>query len=151
MKSKSMSFLPSLLTLLTQTITINMNLVGKFKVRPIAGHEPDWNNATSKIHRPRRLQGLEDFVHVFGKLTTPYVMFESKRNSNRQKKFPQGLERFVRVFGKLTTPYVMFEIKFLLNSQIEPKKVQLAGKKSSPRVQSISHRIFAVGHPLCDV
>ena len=31
--------------------------------------------------------GLEDFVRVFGKLTTPYVMFESKRNSNRQKKF----------------------------------------------------------------
>ena len=53
-----MSFLPSLLTLLTQTITINMNLVGKFKVRPIAGHEPNWNNATSKIHRPRRLVSM---------------------------------------------------------------------------------------------
>ena len=26
--------------LLTQTITIDMDLVGKFKVRPIAGHEP---------------------------------------------------------------------------------------------------------------
>ena len=24
-------------------------------------------------------KGLEDFVHVFGKLTTPYVMFESKK------------------------------------------------------------------------
>ena len=26
--------------------------------------------------------GLEDFAPVFGKLTTPYVMFESKKNSN---------------------------------------------------------------------
>ena len=34
--------------LLTQTITINMDLVGKFKVRPIAGHELNWNHATSK-------------------------------------------------------------------------------------------------------
>ena len=24
-------------------------------------------------------KGLEDFVHVFGKLTAPYVMFESKK------------------------------------------------------------------------
>ena len=35
----------------------------------------------------------------------------------------------------LTTPYGMFEIKkklnFLLNSSIEPKKVQLAAKKST--------------------
>ena len=25
-----------------------MNLAGKFKVRPIAGHELNWNHATSK-------------------------------------------------------------------------------------------------------
>ena len=75
-------------------------------------------------------------------------MFESKRNSNRQKKFPSrqkklpsrqkkypyGLEDFVRVFGKLTTPYVMFESKKKTQILIEfldgTKKVQLAAKKS---------------------
>jgi len=56
MKSKSISMqnLLSVISfaLLTQTITINMNLVGKFKVRPIAGHEPYWNHATSKNDIP---------------------------------------------------------------------------------------------------
>ena len=59
-------------------------------------------------------------------LTTPYVLFESKKTqvliahqkeeidrtqkspAIRQKKFSQGLEDFVRVFGKLTTPSGMF-------------------------------------------
>jgi hypothetical protein len=41
--------------LLTQTITINMDLVGKFKVRPIAGHEPYWNHPTSKTDIPSQL------------------------------------------------------------------------------------------------
>ena len=70
-------------------------------------------------------QGLEDFVHVFGKLTSPSVMFESKK------------------------------LKFLLlirrKIQSEPKKVQLPGKKSSARVQRILPIIFAVDHSLCDV
>ena len=56
MKSKSISIqnLLSVISfaLLTQTMTIDMNLVGKFKVRPIAGHEPDWNLATSKNDIP---------------------------------------------------------------------------------------------------
>ena len=57
----------------------------------------------SPASRPKKFGlGLEDFAPVFGKLTTPYVMFESKKNSNsdcilswhekstasRQKKFP---------------------------------------------------------------
>ena len=50
-------------------------------------------------------EGLEDFVHVFGKLTTPYVMFESEKK-------PQIL------------------IEFLDGT----KKVQLAAKKSSASV-----------------
>ena len=40
---------------LTLTITINMNLLGKFKVRPIAGHELDWNHANSKNDIMKRL------------------------------------------------------------------------------------------------
>ena len=76
-------------------------------------------------------------------------MFESKRNSNRQKsflvgkksflvakkKYPYGLEDFVRVFGKLTTPSVMFlkqKTQILIAHQKEDidgtKKVQLAAK-----------------------
>ena len=53
-------------------------------------------------HQKKFPKGLEDFVHVFGKLTTPYVMFESKKTqilnwilrwhekspASRQKKFP---------------------------------------------------------------
>ena len=69
-----------------------------------------------------------------------------KSTASRQKKYSQGLEDFVRVFGKLTTPSVMFEskkLKFLLlirsKEQSEPKKVQLAGKKSTARVQRILH------------
>ena len=52
--------------------------------------------------------GLEDLAPIFGKLTTPYVMFESKKNSNshwilrwhekspasRQKKFPSPQKKF---------------------------------------------------------
>jgi hypothetical protein len=41
--------------LLTQTITINMNLAGKFKVRPIAGHELNWNHPTPMNHIISRL------------------------------------------------------------------------------------------------
>ena len=58
---------------------------------------------------------MVQLVRVFGKLTTPYVMFECKKNSNIahqkeeinqtqknpaiwQKKFTQGLEDFVRDF-----------------------------------------------------
>ena len=48
--------------------------------------------------------GLERFVRVFGKLTTPYVMFESKKTQ--------------------------ILIEFLDGT----KKVQLAGKKCSTRV-----------------
>ena len=106
--------------------------------------------------------GLERFVRVFGKLTTPSVMFlkqktqiliahqkedidrTKKSTACRQKKFPQGLQRFVRVFGKLTTAYVMFEIKFLLNSQIEPKKVPLG-------FRAFRTCFWEVDHPLCDV
>jgi hypothetical protein len=59
MKSKSISMqnLLSVISfaLLTQTITINMDLVGKFKVRPIAGHEPYWNHPTSKTDIPSQL------------------------------------------------------------------------------------------------
>ena len=44
--------------LLTQTMTINMNLVGNFKVRQIAGHEPDWNHATSKNNIPSSRFGV---------------------------------------------------------------------------------------------
>ena len=65
-------------------------------------------------------------MHVFGKLTTPYVMFESEKTQlliahqkeeiDRtkksflvgQKKYSLGLEDFAHDFGKLTTPYVMF-------------------------------------------
>ena len=53
-----------------------------------------------------------------------------------------------------TTPYVMFEIKktqILTEFLDATEKVQLVGKKSSPRVQRISHRLFAVDRPLCDV
>ena len=60
-----------------------------------------------------------------------------------------------------TTPiicsYVMFEskkLKFLLlirrKEQIEPKKVQLAAKKSFLEFRGF-RTFFAVGHPLCDV
>ena len=63
-------------------------------------------------------------------LTTPYVMFESKKTSNSdcilswhkkstascqkkfptwQKKFQKGLEDFAPIFWKLIAPYVMFE------------------------------------------
>jgi hypothetical protein len=54
MKSKSIS-MQNLLSVIsfalqTQTITINMNLAGKFKVRPIAGHELNWNHATPMNH-----------------------------------------------------------------------------------------------------
>ena len=126
---------------------------------------------------PKKVQlGFRGFCPYFLLLTTPYVMFESKQNSNSNcssegryrsnpnkysqspKKVWLGFRGFRTIFLLLATPYVMFEIKFLLNSQIEPKKVQLAGKKSflvakksSARVQRISHHIFAVGHPLCDV
>ena len=44
---------------------------------------------------------------------------------------------FELVFGKLTTPYVMFESKktqILIEFLDGTKKVQLVGKKSSPRV-----------------
>ena len=61
-----------------------------------------------------------------------------KSTASRQKKFPKGLEDFVHVFGKLTAPYVMFESKKKTQILIEfldgTKKVQLVGKKSSPRV-----------------
>ena len=78
------------------------------------------------------LSNLEDFAPIFGKLTAPYVMFESKKSQilnwilrwhekspvsrqkkfpGRQKKFPKGLEDFAPFFGKLTAPYVMFESK----------------------------------------
>ena len=122
-------------------------------------------NKKSSASRQKKFgQRLENFVHIFGKFTTPYGMFEWKKNSNsycssegrnrlnpkkfpsRQKKFGQGLEDFAPIFGKLTTPSVMFEskkLKFLLlirrKKQIEPKKVQLFRKKSSARVQSILH------------
>ena len=51
MKSKSISMQNLLsdissISICTTTIT-NMNLVGKFKVRPIAGHKLNWNHATS--------------------------------------------------------------------------------------------------------
>ena len=49
-------------------------------------------------------KGLEDFAPIFGKLTTPYVMFESKK--------------------------LKFSIEFLDGT----KKVQLVGKKSSASV-----------------
>ena len=37
-------------------------MVGKFKVRPIASHEPDWNHATSKndIHTKLALEAKTD-------------------------------------------------------------------------------------------
>ena len=31
---------------------LHCDMVGKFKVRPIAGHEPNWNHATSKTDIP---------------------------------------------------------------------------------------------------
>ena len=94
-------------------------------------------------------------------------MFESKRNSNRQKKLPSrqkkysyGLEDFVRVFGKLTTPYVMFESKktqILIEFLDGTKKVQLVGKKSFlvGKKVPLGFRGFCtyfweVDHPLCD-
>ena len=53
-------------------------------------------------------KGLEDFAPIFGKLTAPYVMFESKKTqilnwilrwhekspASRQKKFPSRLKKF---------------------------------------------------------
>ena len=56
---------------------------------------------------------------------------------SRQKNFPKGLEDFAPIFGKLTAPYVMFESKktqILIEFLDGTKKVQLVGKKSSPRV-----------------
>ena len=116
------------------------------------------------------------FCTIFLLLTTPYVMFESKKTqiliahqkegidrtqkstAIRQKKFGQGLEHFVRVFGKLTTPSVMFlkqKLKFLLlirrKIQIEPKKVQLSGKKSFLWFRGFRMCFWEVDHPLCDV
>ena len=78
-------------------------------------------------------------------------MFESKRNSNRQKKFPSrqkkfpsrqkkypyGLEDFVPVFGKLTTPSEMFlkqKTQTGKKSFLVGKKSFLAAKKSTARV-----------------
>ena len=96
--------------------------------------EIDRTQKNPPIRQKKFPYGLELLARIFGKLTTPSMMFESKKNSNiahekeeidrtrknpaiRQKKFPYGLEHFVRVFGKLTTPSVMFEskkLKFLL-------------------------------------
>ena len=55
-------------------------------------------------HQKKFPKGLEDFAPIFGKLTTPYVMFESKKTQ--------------------------ILIEFLDGT----KKVQLAGKKSLARV-----------------
>ena len=94
--------------------------------------------------------GLEDFAPIFGKLTAPYVMFESKKTQilnwilrwhekstashqkkfpTRQKKFPKGLEDFAPVFGKLTTPYVMFESSLEGRNWSDPKKFPSRQKK----------------------
>ena len=55
--------------------------------------------------------GLKDFAPIFGKLTTPYVMFESKKT--------QILIEFLDGTKKV---------------QLAGKKSFLVGKKSSPRV-----------------
>ena len=49
--------------------------------------------------------GLEDFAPVFGKLTTPYVMFESKKKTQILIEFLDGTKK-VQLFGKKSSARV---------------------------------------------
>ena len=102
-------------------------------------------------------QGLEDFKPIFGKFESKksqILVAHQKKDMDgtkkvwlpAKKKFGQGLEDFAPIFGKLNTPYGMFESKksqILVAHQKEDmdgaKKVWLPAKKSSARVQRISH------------
>ena len=73
------------------------------KTQILIAHQKEEIDRTQKITASRQKKfpyGLKHFVRVFGKLTTPYVMFESKKTQ--------------------------ILIEFLDGT----KKVQLAGKKS---------------------
>ena len=50
-------------------------------------------------------KGLEDFAPVFGKLTTPYVMFESKKKTQILIEFLDGTKK-VQLFGKKSSARV---------------------------------------------
>ena len=52
------------------------------KTQILIAHQKEEIDQTQKSRASQQKKigsGLEDFVHVFGKLNTPYVMFESKK------------------------------------------------------------------------
>ena len=103
----------------------------------------------SKASRQKKVQlGFRGFCPYYLLLNTPYIMFESKQNSNSNcssegicrsnpkkyskppKKVQLGFRGFCPYFLLLTTPYVMFESKQNSNSncssegryRLKPKK-----------------------------
>ena len=122
----------------------------------IAHHKEkiDRTQKSPAIQQKKFRQGLEDFIRVFGKLTTPYMMFESKKNSNSYcssegrnrsnpkkssysaKKVRLGFRGFRTRFLLLTTPYVMFEGKKNSNSYCSSdQKEEIDRTQKSPAIR----------------
>ena len=59
--------------------------------------------------------------------------------------------KIINPLGHKTIPSAVGKTQILIEFFDGTKKVQLGGKKSLARVLRISHRFFAVDHPLCDV
>ena len=130
-----------------------------------ANNRPDKKSTPSS--QKKFGQRLEDFAHIFGKLTTPYGMFEwqkthiliahQKERIGRTKKVPLAAKKnrletggFCTYFLLFNTPYVMFGWKRNSNYYCSSEEKNRPDKKSTASSQKkFGQRLEDFAHIFC--